>query len=303
MSSKRKATLLLSFLTILPVAGFIHPAFIVSASAQDSCSTSTSSSTFNGTPISTGDYIWFNAGLQYVDPLFPPGYPTSTLTILFTNQLITITPKTGSPITLHPPPAEVIYQPGAVGSSATTFTVGMWVTTVSWDDYWSGSGGEVIAFLSGLSYSIPSSVQLAQSVVQWTGTFGGTLSPVYSPEWIVDVSWEYGAAVYSALSTSYNLLGVKAINAPTNVYPNTDSSGTPENYKSFLIAGAQGDGGSNYGGSPGIISTPCFTILPGTSGVPEFPSVGSLGVLLIAAVTFPLLIVLKKWKFSATTVR
>jgi hypothetical protein len=43
---------------------------------------------------------------------------------------------------------------------------------------------------------------------------------------------------------------VKPITSSTqNPYPNSDAAGTPENFKSSLVAGARGSGGSNYTGT------------------------------------------------------
>jgi hypothetical protein len=66
-----------------------------------------------------------------------------------------------------------------------------------------------------------------------------------------------GAAVYTVLTTNYNVLGVKPAHTNTCLYDNSDHAGTPEGidpgsgrpFKSFVTGGARGGGGSNWTGS------------------------------------------------------
>ena len=145
-------------LVLLLMIGSVPTVFATACAPSES---STATSTFNGTSISSGDYVWFNAVLKLTGLTVPN---TATLTISFTSQQITITPTSGSPVILSPPNAEVIYQPGASGSGSTAFTSGEWVTTIPWADQ--GTGNQ---FLSGLSYLVPGTPQpiWRQCLMDW----------------------------------------------------------------------------------------------------------------------------------------
>jgi hypothetical protein len=86
--------------------------------------------------------------------------------------------------------------------------------------------------------------------VTWTGTISGTTNSF-------QIQWQWAAAAYSsfgALSTAntnalYNALGIKPIDASAgSLYLNNDHAGTPENFEANVIAGATGNGGTNYVG-------------------------------------------------------
>jgi virginiamycin B lyase len=82
----------------------------------------------------------------------------------------------------------------------------------------------------------------------------------------VTVQWKWSAAVYTQFNNDYNALGVKPVDANnTSQYLNSDHAGTPENYKSFLAAGATGGGGSNYTG--GLTGTE--TVQPALAAAPS----------------------------------
>ena len=69
----------------------------------------------------------------------------------------------------------------------------------------------------------------------------------------VSVNWQWAAAVYPMAHFSANdgALGVKSVddNKLDPLYQNSDHAGTPENFKTFVVAGGTGGGGSNYTGS------------------------------------------------------
>jgi hypothetical protein len=65
----------------------------------------------------------------------------------------------------------------------------------------------------------------------------------------IALGWRWAAAVYDSFA-SHTGIDVKPINGPTqNPYPNQDRAGTPENFKSFVVAGGRGTGATNYTGS------------------------------------------------------
>jgi hypothetical protein len=102
-------------------------------------------------------------------------------------------------------------------------------------------------FLNGVpvhvSHFIPGNVKN----VTWTARFVG---PHYE-----QIDWQWGAAVYTHFADIASRLRVK----PTDGGDNGDPAGTPEAYKSWLIAGGTGNGGSQYTGGlgPAVKVRPC----------------------------------------------
>jgi hypothetical protein len=79
--------------------------------------------------------------------------------------------------------------------------------------------------------------------VTWTASFATDTAGV-------SVKWQWSAAVYRTFSTDYAALGVKPLDGRRGtIYRNADNAGTPENFKSFVRAGARGDGRPDYTGS------------------------------------------------------
>jgi hypothetical protein len=163
------------------------------------------------------------------------------VTFRFTQQTIT-----SSNFTLSVPDVTVTFDPAAT-SATTTFSGGMWVTRVP------SSGLAGNTFLSALSYLVPANLPGGIKNVTWSGTFTSDTPGV-------SLHWQWGAAVYQKFSSDYNLLGVKPVddNAASQ-YKNSDHAGTPENFKSNVIGGATGGGGSNYtGGYSGTVNVGPF---------------------------------------------
>ena len=192
-------------------------------------------SNFNGTAINAGKYIWFNSVLK------PSGLGSTPVTVRFTGQTIT-----SANFTLSVPDASVTFDPAAT-TATTAFSGGMWVTRVP------SSGLAGNTFLSGLSYLVPTNLPGGIKNVTWSGTINSDTPGV-------SVQWKWAAAVYTTFSSDYNAVGVKPVDdTKASIYKNSDHAGTPENFKSFVIGGATGGGGSNYTGSlSGTVSVgPC----------------------------------------------
>lgn len=214
--------------------------FAASAVGQSTCSPSTNSSNFNGTPIDSGRFIWFNANFT------ASGVPSTGATIFFAASTITFTAD--QPYTVSVPNAQITFSPNTACAS-TSFDTGSntWMTTVPL------LGSDEI-FLTGVAFPVPASFAAAggrvQGPVDWEGTFSSDAAGI-------SVSWKWGAAVYTAFSSNYNLLGVKPAHTNTCLYANSDHAGTPEGvdpasgrpFKNFVIGGARGGGGSNWTGS------------------------------------------------------
>ena len=189
----------------------------------------TIASNFNGTAIPGNSYIWFNAILK------PSGLNSTNgpVTVRFINQKIT-----SSRFNLDVPDSTVIFDSNATCASA-AFTGGQWVITAPK----SGLSGNT--FLSGLAYQVQAGgLPGGINPVSWSGTF-------FTDTTGVNVNWAWAAAVYTNFSTNYGALGVKATddNHGDCVTQNSDHAGTPQLYKSSVIGGARGGGGSNYTGS------------------------------------------------------
>jgi hypothetical protein len=133
--------------------------------------------------------------------------------------------------------------------ATTSFSNGMWITRVPLN----GLSGNV--FLSGLAYQLPANLSGGLKNVTWSG--------VIIPDTAgVSVQWQWAAAVYTRFSSDNNAIGVKPVDdGKLSQYNNSDHAGTPENFKSNVIGGARGGGGSNYTGSySGTASVgPCST--------------------------------------------
>jgi hypothetical protein len=163
------------------------------------------------------------------------------VTIRFTNQTIA-----SSAFTLSLPDATVIFDPAAT-SATTTFVGGMATTRVP------SSGLAGNTFFSALSYLVHVTIPGGLTNITWSGI-------ITSDTPGVSVQWKWAAAVYSSFSSDYNSLGVKPVDdSNASIYRNSDHAGTPENFKSSVIGGARGGGGSNYtGGYSGTVSVgPC----------------------------------------------
>ena len=113
----------------------------------------------------------------------------------------------------------------------------MWITTTPFDL-------DDSAFLTGVPWLVPAGgIPGDIELVTWCGTFASDTPGV-------DIGWRWAAAAYASFSGDNATLGVKPMDTDhDNPAANHDNAGTPENFKSFLIPGARGKGGTNYTGS------------------------------------------------------
>ena len=227
--------------TFNPIAiSFANPTFTCPSQTPPGCPAQTSnSSNFNGTPISGGDYIWFNANFT------ASGVPSTGATLTLTNSTIHFTAD--QTYNLAVPNAQITFSPSATCTSTTFDTItNTWMTTVP------VSGDDEI-FLSGLAWLVPASFANAggrvNSQVVWNGTLSSSASGI-------SINWKWGAAVYTNFTTNYNALNVKAGHQHACGLNNGDHAATPEGTDStgqpwgkFVTGGARGGGGSNFTGS------------------------------------------------------
>jgi hypothetical protein len=205
-------------------AGTCDPTTGVCSNPPKPISTSITTN-FNGTAISSGNYIWFNSVLK------PSGLGSAPVTFRFTHQTIS-----SSSFTLSVPDAMVTFDPAAT-TATTAFSGGMWVTRVP------SSGLAGNTFFSALSYLVPANLPGGVKNVTWSGS-------VTSDTPTASLQWQWAAAVYTSFSANYSSLGVKPVDDnKASQYKNSDHAGTPENFTSRVTGGATGGGGSNYTGS------------------------------------------------------
>ena len=219
-------------------AGLVLMAATVSA--QTCPGSVTNASNFNGTSIQPGSYVWFNANFT------ASGIPSTGATIFFRNSSIALTADTT--YTVAVPDARVTFDPAAICSSTSFDTLtNAWVTTVP-------LAGSDETFLSGVAFPVPASFTAVNGRVSgpvvWQGEFSSTTSGI-------SVNWKWSAAVYSAFSADYSALQIKPTHTGTCLSANSDHAGTPEGvnpatgktFKSAVVGGARGGGGSNWTGS------------------------------------------------------
>ena len=206
--------------------------------ANTACSQqSSNSSNFNGTQISAGDYIWFNANFQV------SGTVAEGTTLTLTSATISFSAN-GNNYVLPAPNAMVMFS-ASYGCISTTFNnaTNTFITTVPLS-----SSDEV--FLDGLAYQVPApGLPGGINPIVWQGDFSSNVSGL-------QIGWKWGAAVYTQFTTDYNAVGAKPSHTSACAYNNSDHAGTPEGvnnqgtpWKDFVIGGARGGGGSNWTGS------------------------------------------------------
>jgi len=202
----------------------------INCSAASCTAGTTTTSNFNGTAIKQSDIIWFNANFT------ASGVPNSGATVSFQDSAIEFTAN-GVAFNAPVPNSVITFSPSASCASVSFDTTNhQWIVTVP------VSGSDEI-FLTGLSFAVPSG-GLPGGIhnVNWSGTFA-TSTPGIS------FQWKWGAAVYTSFGADYNSLGVKPTHQNACNFNNGDHAGTPENFKSSVVGGATGGGGSNWTGS------------------------------------------------------
>jgi len=196
---------------------------LIPAVTATGTTTSSVSCNFNGTSIAAGNKIWFTAVVKVT------GTATYPLTIYFTGQTIT-----SSAFSLSVPNAILVLDP-ATTTATTVYNGTTWVTTARPDE----SG---YYFLSGYTHTPTTTLAGGLSPVTWAGTLTTSRTGV-------SLEWHMAAAVYTTFNTNFNSLGVKPSKCTScSSYANSDDPGTPESYKTYVIGGARGGGGSNYTG-------------------------------------------------------
>jgi hypothetical protein len=221
---------------------------------------------FNGTAIASGDAIWFSA-VAKVSGLGP-----APVTIFVRKSSISFTAN-GSSFTVTVPDANLTFDP-SVTTATTTFdtSLNVWSTVVP------GKGLAGNVFLDGAELMLPNGLPGGIKNVTWTATFS-------SDKPGISLNWQWAAAAYSSLgvnctntSPDFNELGVKPVDDnKASQYQNSDHAGTPEDYKSFVVGGATGGGGSNFTGSYSATKSVAPIVVDGCGTNAKPPSCGGSG--------------------------
>jgi RHS repeat-associated protein len=197
-------------------------------SSAEALTTSSNSSNFNGTSIAGGNWLWATSVVKVTASTLP-------VHIYFTAGQLQFTAN-GIAYTIPVPAAELTIDPNATQATTTFDTPsGMWLTTAP--KSFAGN-----AFITGVAWQVPVNLPGGIHPVTWSGSFEADAS--------VSLNWQWAAAVYSQFAVDGNGLEVKPVDDNhVSVYQNSGHAGTPEAYKSSVIGGATGGGGSNYTGS------------------------------------------------------
>jgi SdrD B-like domain len=210
-------------------------------------------SNFNGTAIPDNSTIWFSSVAKV------SGVGSAPATINVTDQTISYVAN-GTTNTVNLPNSQLTLTPGATSASA-TFDA----SSNTWDiSAPSSVSGNV--FLGGGALSLPNGLPGGVKNVTWSADFTTNTSGIM-------INWQWAASAYSTTFPSdLSGVGVKPVDANNlSVYKNSDHAGTPENFKSFVLGGARGGGGSNFTGSysgtasiyPGLVLNPPPATLSG----------------------------------------
>jgi hypothetical protein len=201
--------------------------------------TANNPSNFNGTEVPAGSFLWFNAHFKATN------VPKAGVTIDFTKGNISFSAD-GISHSLAVPNARIKFAVSATCTSTTFDSLtNTWMTTVP-------IAGDDEIFLTGLAWPIPSGgLPGGANPVNFSGTYSSEES---APGLSIQMQWS--VAAYSHFTTNYNALHIKAGHQTACALNNGDHAGTPEGvnstntpWKTFLIGGPRGGGGSNFTGS------------------------------------------------------
>lgn len=207
------------------------------AYAQYQECTSTIDANFNGTAITQGDYIWFTGVINV------KGLGSSPTTLFVSHATINFTAN-NTTYNLKVPSSAITFS-SATTTATTNFT--------QLKPLFLGKGWRTQLPLSGLAGNdLMTAVEFS---VPAGGLPGGIKNVAFTATFSsftvgLTVNWQWAAAVYSSFDTDYNGLGVKPVDDnQASIYKNSDHAGTAENFKTFVLGGARGGGGSNFTGS------------------------------------------------------
>jgi hypothetical protein len=244
----------------------VRPAWLRLEALEDRAVPTTLSSitaNFNGTAIPAGDTLWFSSSFQAGG--LPGG---ASATIHVDHGSISFTAG-GTPYQVSVPDTVITLTSGATSASASFDpTANDWNVSAP-------TGGAGNVFMGGAALPVTSNLPGGIKNVTWSANF-------WSDTPGVNVQWHWGTAVYSTFSPAAILWNIKPVdNDHLSVYLNGDHAGTPEAYKTSLVAGGTGDGHpGNYTGqatpnaqvTPSVPPPPGMTYITGSSSDYPFAS-------------------------------
>jgi len=199
--------------------------------------TSAITANFNGTSIAEGNYIWFS-GVLTVN-----GLGASKVNLFVSNASIAFTANNQS-YNITVPSSSIRLSPTTTLATTSFAPLFPPILGIGWktDLPLTGLAGKDL--MTAVSFAVPAGgLPGGIKNVTFTATFSSFTTGL-------TVNWQWAAAVYTALDSDYNAVGVKPVDDnKASQYKNSDHAGTPENFKSFVIGGATGGGGSNFTGS------------------------------------------------------
>jgi Carboxypeptidase regulatory-like domain len=183
---------------------------------------------FNGTAIAAGDTVWFSSVGKV------SGLGTNPSTLYLTDGTISFTAN-GSPTTVSVPNATISFTQLAT-TATTTYSAGSgWLVTAP--PHFSGN-----VFLGGTGLPVPGGLPGGIKNVTWQWNVSSDTAGL-------KVNWQWAAAAYTNFGAN-GTFGVKSVDDNNiDTFRNSDHAGTPEDFKSFVVGGATGGGGSNFTGS------------------------------------------------------
>jgi len=214
-----------------------------------------SAANFNGTAIPAGETLWFSNVVKI------SGVKDAPVTIGMTQTTVSFT-ASGTPYAVSLPDSQVTFDPNAT-SATISYGAGGWTETVP-----AKVSGNVL--VGSGQYPVTSDLPGGIKDVTMSANFTTSQSGV-------TLQWAWSAAAYSLFNTDDSALGVKPVDDnKVSQYQNSDHAGTPESYKTDVVGGAMGGGGSNYtGGLSGTSSvTPCLYVATPTPSPTPSPLAG-----------------------------
>jgi hypothetical protein len=209
------------------------------ASAGDSYQecTSSISGNFNGTAIDESNYLWFTSVFKL------NGQVSSPVTLYATHGTITFTAN-GKAYTIIVPNSVITFSPTVTLATNDFQHLSQKSLGIGWNTQLQSSGLAGNDLSQAVRFEVPAGgLPGGIKNVSWQTTFSSFTSNL-------SVNWQWAAAVYTQFIADYDALAVKPVDDnKASQYQNSDHAGTPENYKTFVIGGASGGGGSNYTGS------------------------------------------------------
>jgi hypothetical protein len=186
---------------------------------------------FGQTRIPAGSTIWFSSVLEGIQS--DAGKPiTKPLRIDVRQSRITFGLW---PYVINMPDSTIAIDPAAGAPQR------WWIDDTSWSVTYAPPQIPE-AFFDGMPYKAPEAFIPGYSgPVTWTATFTASRPGA-------TVRWAWSAAAYSQFGANGRLL-VKPLSVPVAEFQNTDSAGTPELFKQYVVAGAMGGGSPNYPGT------------------------------------------------------